>query len=396
MKVKNIIKPYAVGPKALFDPNFIPPHLMYRKKEENSLKSILSDSISDKFCLNILYQGINGIGKKVIVNKVINDLTNENLGYNDLHRVCIDCKEKDFEELVFTIISDLSNLTTPKLNFENLLNSSLSHLWNVLKLLCKKIDFGLFFVFSNVEYLKPKVLKKFLHIGKENNISSLYTINKIMRPTTIDILSEFDLKKKLKFYTYEELYSILKQRVLLTFPHEIDDELIRYIADIICEQYVPVPGKGIEIFRDIYPILKDKNKIKNFELMELLQNHFDQIQISDEFTMLNYISEEDVLTIIFLDNLSHFFISKMNYYITLDELEEIYDISCESLDYKKNYNEFHNIIKGLLNSGIIKSSKKLHRQNNAYLLDNALNVDSYFMVISPNQIKTLIDTVFEK
>ncbi len=385
-----------VGPKAIFDPNFIPPQLLFRKKEIISLNSILTDSLSDGFCLNILYQGINGIGKKVIANKVIDDLSRENNGYNDIHKVFIDCKEKNFEELTFSVLNDLVNISKLDFNFESLLNSNLSHLWNVFKLICKKTDLNLFFIFANVEHLKPDIFKKFLHLGKENNITSIYTINKILRPTTIDILSEFDLKKKLSYFSYKELFSILKQRVLLTFSHEVDEDLIKYITDLICEQYVPVPGKGIEIIRDIYPILKENQIICDFRLIELCQSHFDHMQINDEFSMLNYMSEKDFLNIIFLDNLSNYFISNMNYYIALNELEEIYSISCESLEYVKNMNEFHDIIKELSSIGILRPSKKSQKKKISSFFDNSANTDSYFMVISPNQLKALIDTLFER
>lgn len=385
-----------VGPKAIFDPNFIPPRLLFRKREIQSLNSILTDSLSDGFFLNILYQGINGIGKKAIVNKVIDDLSRRNNGYNDIHKVYIDCREKNFEELTFSVLNDLVNISKLNFNLESLLNSNLSHLWNVFKLICKKTDLNLFFIFTNVEHLKPDIFKKFLHLGKENNITSIYTINKILRPTTVDILSEFDLNKKLSYFTYKELFSILKQRVLLTFSHEIDEELVKYITDLICEQYVPVPGKGIEIIRDLYPILKENQILRNFKLIELCQSHFDHMQINDEFSMLNYISEEDFLNIIFLDNLSNYFISNMNYYITLNELEEVYNISCESLEYGKDVNEFQDIIRELLSIGILRPSKKSQKKNIPYFFDNLANTDSYFMVISPNQLKALIDTLFER
>ena len=84
----------------------------------------------------------------------------------------------------------------------------------------------------------------------------------------------------------------------------------------------------------------------------------------------------------------------MNYYISLTELEELYQISCESLEYKNNANEFYLIIKDLLNKGILRPSKKKTRRE--IFLDNTVNYDSYFTVISPNQLKALIDTVFEK
>ncbi|MHA1933154.1 MAG: hypothetical protein ACW96X_11470, partial [Promethearchaeota archaeon] len=153
-----------VGPKAIFDPNFIPPQILFRKREMKSLTSILTDSLSDEFCLNILYQGINGIGKKVIVNKVIDDLSRRNKGFNNIHKVYIDCKEKNLEELTFSALNDLINISKLNINFESLLNSNLSHLWNVFKLVCKKTDFNLFFIFTNVEYLKPGIFKKFLHL----------------------------------------------------------------------------------------------------------------------------------------------------------------------------------------------------------------------------------------
>ena len=384
-----------VGPKALFDPNYIPPNLLHRKKELNSLISILNDSISDKFSLNILYQGINGIGKKAIANKVINDLSDQNKGINNIHKICIDCKEKDLEELIFTILPDLLNICKFKIDYDSLLNSNLSHLWNVFKLLCKRINHNLFFIFTNVEYLKPEIFKKFLQVGKDTNITSIYTINKMLQPTTVDLLPEFDLKKKLNYFNYKELYSILKQRILLTLSHEVDGEIIKYITDLVCEQYVPVPGKGIEILRNLYPHLKNKEHIMNCDLIELCQNHFDQMQIHDEFSMLNYISDEDFLHIVFLDNLSNYFISKMNYYVSLKELEELYHVSCESLEYEKSINEFQSLVKDLLNIGIIRPSRKTLKGKNTLKLDNLEICNDYFMVISPNQLKAILDTFFE-
>jgi len=384
-----------VGPKALFDPNYIPPQILHRKKEQNSLISILTDSISDKFSLNILYQGIHGIGKKAIVNKVINDLSIQNKGDVNIQKISIDCKQKDFEELIFSILADLINICKYKIDYDSLLNSNLSHMWNVFKLLCKRIDYNLFIIFTNVEYLKPEIFKKFLHIAKEANITSIYTVNKILQPVKFDLISEFDFKKKLNYFTYKELYSILKQRTLLALSHAVDEELIKYITDLVCEQYVPVPGKSIEILRDLYPILRNKQNFKNSEIIELCQNHFDQMQIHDEFSMLNYISEEDFLNIIFLDNLSNYFMSKMNYYVSLKELEELYYVSCESLGYEKNFNEFHNLIKELLNIGILRPSKKALRSKNSHFSDKTIIKDSYFMVMSPNQLKTIIDTLFD-
>ncbi|MFX1311598.1 MAG: hypothetical protein ACFFHD_03160 [Promethearchaeota archaeon] len=394
MKINSKSDNVYIGPKALFDPYYLPPTLLYRKREQKLLFSLLMDSISDDFCLNILYQGIDGIGKKALVNKVINDISMQNEEYLNIYKISINCKEKNFKEIIFSLISDLFILSNSHNNIDSILNSNFSYNWKVFKLLCQKSNYSLFFIFNNIEYLKPKFYKKLLRFGKEEKITIISTVNKILRPNTIDILQEFDFKNKLNFFNYQELYSILKQRVLLTFSHNLDDDIIKYITDLVCEQYVPVPGKGIEILRDLYPLLKDKNNYRNCEVMENCQSHFDQSQISDEFSMLNYITEGDVLNIIFLDNLSNYFTSKMEYYISLNELRELYNISCESLNYKKNLTEFRSITKELMNIGILKLSKQDSCKDNNYFHNLNSNNDFYYMLISPYQLKAIIDAVF--
>ncbi|MCK4369833.1 MAG: hypothetical protein KAW03_02085 [Candidatus Lokiarchaeota archaeon] len=396
MIAKSNLNNNYIGTKALFDPNFIPPRLLYRKKEEDSLFSILNDSISDEFCLNILYQGINGIGKKAVINKVLNDLLNQNKDFIQINNVFVDCKEKNIEEVIFSLLSEIITFSNINIDLRSILNSDISNLWNTFKFISNKVDSHLFFIFNNIEYLEPEIFNKFLQFSREANITLISTANKIIRPGTIDLLSEFDFKNRLNFFTYHELYAILKQRVLLSFSHEIDNQLIQYITDLICEQYVPVPGKGIDILRDIYPILKNKNNISNFELLEICQNEFDNFQISDEFSMFYYLSEEDILTVIFLDNLSNYFMRKMNYYISLEELQELYEISCETLEYNKNFNEFRKLTEELLNIGIIKTSKQTLSKFNTHNSLTNVNNNLFFILINPKQIKVIIDTIFNQ
>lgn len=383
-----------IGPKAIFDPNYIPPKLLFRKKEENSLYSILKDSLTDNFPLNILYQGIQGIGKKVIINKVVKDLLIDNVNILPFQKVIIDCKEKNLEELIFSLLTELNKLPNLNFNLNSFLNSNISQLWNIFKLAIKKIDQNLFLIFNNIENIKPDFFKKLLYFGKEMNITIISTVNKILRSSTLDYLSEFDIKRKLNYFTYKELDLILQTRTSLTFLHEIDKELIHFITDLIFEHYVPVPGKGIHILREIYPFLKNQNTIEHFKILDICQNQFDSFQISDEFNMLNYISEEDLLTIIFLDNLSNNFSKKSHFYIDLKHLQELFDISCESLEYEKDLNEFKNIIQKILRIGILTPSKKDLDNNFKFLSEDPLTYDCFFMTINPIQLKAMVDAVF--
>ncbi|TFG02852.1 MAG: hypothetical protein EU542_03920 [Promethearchaeota archaeon] len=382
------------GPRAIFDPNYIPPQVLFRKKEEKTLFSLIKDSISDNFSLNILYQGIQGIGKKVIINKVLNEISTDQKKTVPFYKISVDCKDKTLEELIFNLITELNKFANFNLKFDSIIISNISHLWKILKIVSKKINHNLFLIFNNIEYLKPNFFKKFLNLGKELNFSIISTVNKILRGNTLDFLSEFDIKKKLNYYNYHELNSILQTRATLTFSHPIDKDLIEFITDLIFEHYVPVPGKGIDIFREIYPFLKENHTMEQYKMLEICQHQFDTYHIEDEFNLLNYISEEDILTIIFIDNLTNIFLKKSKYYIKLTELKELYDVSCESLDYDKHLDEFNHLIKSILRIGILSPSKKHLINRKQRLKNDSLESDYYFMVINPYQLKAMVDAIF--
>ncbi|MHA2288456.1 MAG: hypothetical protein ACXABG_06685 [Promethearchaeota archaeon] len=385
-----------VGPRALFDQSFIPPQILYRKNEEKALFSILKDSFSDNFCLNILYQGIQGIGKKVIINKVIRDLSFLNPELLNVRKAYVDCREKNLGEIIISLLTEIGIHQKINFNFNSILNSNVSDLWNIFKITCKKVDYKLLFVFNNIEHLKPEIFKKFLQYGKETNISLVSTGNQVLKSSTLDILCEFDIKKKLNYFSYKELHDIIKQRISLTFKHEVDKELIEYITDLIFEHHVPVPGKGIEILRDLYPFLSNQVEFNHIEMFEILQNQFENLQINDEFSMISYISEAELLTIIFLDNLSNYFLKKSNFYITIQELKDLYDISCESIAFEKSRDEFIQLITTMRNIGILNASKKNPLNDFRYFSENILNYKFYFMVINPQNLKHIVDAIFNK
>ena len=382
-----------VGPRALFDQSYIPPKILHRKTEENSLYSILKDSIQDEFQLNILFQGIQGIGKKVIVNKVLNDISTLN---TKLIKIQIDCSEKSLEEILVSLITEVGRKKNFNFDYKSFLNSSISDLWNLFKFVCRKVDNYITLVFNNIEHVQPEAFKKFLKYGKENKINLISTGNQVLRASILENLSEFDFKKKLDYFSFSELNDIIAQRISLAFLNGIDKELIDLITDLIFEHHVPVPGKGIEILRELYPVLNQKMTLKKFEIYDILQNQFDTLQITDEFSMITYISESDLLNLIFLDNLSNYFLKNANLYIRIQELRELYYVTCESIDYKKDVEEFKHLIINLRNIGILNASKKNDINNFRYFNDNVLNYDSYFMVINPKQLKPILDAIFTK
>ncbi len=382
-----------VGPRALFDQSYIPPKILHRKTEEKSLYSILKDSLQDEFQLNILFQGIQGIGKKVIINKVLKDISTLN---TKLIKIQIDCSEKSLEEILVSLITEVGRKKNFNFDYKSFLNSSILDLWNLFKLTCRKVDNDITLVFNNIEHIEPEPFKKFLKYGKENKINLISTGNHVLRSSILENLSEFDFKKKLDYFSFSELNDIIKQRISLAFSNEIDKESIDLITDLIFEHHVPVPGKGIEILRELYPVLNQKRTLKKFEIYDILQSQFDTLQVTDEFSMVSYISESDLLNLIFLDNLSNYFQKKANLYITIQELRELYYVTCESIDYEKDIEEFKHLIVNLRNIGILNASKKNKINNFRYFNDNVLNYEHYFMVINPKQLKPILDAIFTK
>ena len=300
------------------------------------------------------------------------------------------------EEILVSLIAEIGSKKKINFDYKSFLNSSILDLWNLFKLVCRKTDHYVTLVFNNIEHIQPEAFKKFLKYGKENKINVISTGNQVLRSSILEILAEFDFKKKLDYFSFSELNDIIKQRISLAFFNEIDKELIDLITDLIFEHHVPVPGKGIEILRELYPILSQKMNLKKFEIYDILQNQFGTLQIADEFSMVSYISESDLLNLIFLDNLSNYFLKKANLYITIKELRELYYVTCESIDYEKDIEEFKHLIVSLRNIGILNASKKNDLNNFRYFSDNVLNYDYYFMVINPKQLKPIMDAIFTK
>ena len=390
MITKHKVVNYYTGPRALFDPNLILPQLLYRTKHQKDLYKWLKDSLYDNFPLNILYQGIQGIGKRTLVNKVLDDLFQENKENHPFQKIVVDCKEKSLEELMYTLFTEFNKITPLDIDLNSVLYYKTTQLWNLFKLSIKKINTKIFLILANIENINIKVLKKFLYLGKQMNITVISTINKMLN--SHNDFPEFDIIEQLTYFSFNELCSILEQRANLAFSNKIDKEVLEFLTDLIFEFHVPVPGKGIEILKGLYPYLKKQSSIKMSKILDISKNHLDFNGDIDEFSLLSYISEEEILTIIFLNNLSTHYIGKTNYYITLNKLKELYDKTCDSLRYNKDKSEFKKIIISLIENRILKTSYK--KLQNEMPSKYTFNREHFYMTLEPNQLNRIIDAIF--
>jgi len=382
------IKHTYFGPKAIFDPYFIPPKLLHRKSEEEILSTILKDSFIDDFGANILIKGIKGVGKTVLINKTISDLKiNSKDNGKDILKLFVNCEGKNLEEIIISLILNLEKTEEIKLDINFLLNLTIPRLWNILKLACKKINTFKFLVFHNIEEIEPKIFKKFLRFGKEMKISIISTINRISINPELNFLSEFDVKKRIDLYNPSQLSDIIKQRFILTYPFNIDNSLSDFMVDLVAEYDYLRPGKCIELMREIYPIIKKNRNITPDHLREQCLLQFDTFSL-DEFEIISYLTEADILIDIFLDNLANYFSKEYNYYIDLVKLRELYEVSCETLEFEKNSSEFNRILVKLLDLEILKESKFDRKYPN--------NTRFFYSIMQTSQLKTMIDVIFGK
>ncbi len=112
---------------------------------------------------------------------------------------------------------------------------------------------------------------------------------------------------------------------------------------------------------------------------------FDSFSL-DEFEIISYLTDADILIDIFLDNLVNYFSNEYNYYIDLVKLKELYEISCETLEFEKNSSEFNQILQNLLDLEILKESKFAIKYPN--------NIRFFYSIMQTSQLKTMIDVIF--
>src|SRR6056297_2275976 len=57
-----------VGPKSLFDPNFVPPKILPRKKQARLIHGLIMDALDDGYSSSINLYGLKGSGKNLQIN----------------------------------------------------------------------------------------------------------------------------------------------------------------------------------------------------------------------------------------------------------------------------------------------------------------------------------------
>jgi hypothetical protein len=346
-----------IGAKAIFDPNFIPPKVIMREKPAHSLQGIISDAITDHYTTNVTLYGMKGIGKNLLINMSLDQIKEQFLSNNtEVMIVKVDCNKKDLTQIFFNIISQLNPLLSNTLELQDIANLNTSKLWNLLKYLIQKKDSPIIIYLKNPEEIPSEHMNKIFSFAKTtNNLQVITSLNTGAQRYSFKQYENMDNHIPLDIFTTPELYDITADRAIMTFQNPIASEAVQNIVDFVTEFDVKVPGSCINMLKEIYPIIQNKNGLSAEDLREVSQYYFEGFSL-DALTMADFVMQTTIEDRLFLDYLINYFQKPNHFYIPFKEIKKAFMMTSEELGFQPYKREFYQSFGKILNAQILRPS----------------------------------------
>jgi len=411
MSTKSVSRKTYVGPRALFDPYYLPPNLIGLKKEQNSMQSILKDAIQDHYPIVLSLYGLRGIGKTTLTRKAIATLEKSKTKINQhINMHYVNCEEKDSSQIVFSMINGLSRSLNYDLEPNSILNATHGSQINLLTHLISKSTNGttsicppkqeksLLFFLDSIEYIQPQVINKLMDVCISQSCFMVTSFNVLKSSPYLSEFRKPDVQIQLDTYSPRSLEKICKNRCDAAFKHTVDNTMIRYLTDLVNEYDFCVPESCLRVLRELYPLIDGNSYVDPGQIQDACRYHFKNYSI-DEISIAEFISETDIVDRLALDEISSFFRSQTRFYITYTELVDLYKVACESLEYNFKQSNFSNFIRGLQRVGLMQTSNFTHQNGqhpqplSSSFPNENLN-QYYFLTISPQMLNEILDVAF--
>ncbi len=368
-------------PRALYDPDYVPPKLLHRTKELSNLLNIFNSSLDfdDQFNINAYIYGIRGIGKSVFSKYFINLLKAKN-GEN-FNRIYLNLATKSPIENLRLLVELYSQRISSK--FTYLKNSQ--KLWSYFHFLRTKSDIPLILILDNMDYLNQSLVEKFIRYSKDLKISTIVTsripLKKYKKKSKL-IANSMDFPLKLDMYSSSALFDILSQRISLAFPTDLDPTLSQYIVDIVTHFDHYRPSTCIHILKTIYQHMLDGIDITH-ELIMDASIHLLEFPFQDDLDSLLRFDDSKIefFYLPLLEKLAIFFKGAENVYIRYNELFRLYKMTCDELMQPYNPSQFQQFVERLIFDGFLYSSN----------IQSTIAENIYFIVINPQRILEYLD-----
>jgi len=378
---RNKIASTYIGPRALFDPSYIPPALLLREKELTMLSNVLFDGIQDQCPVSILLTGLEGMGKTSLARKSVT-MVKAKLQPISLNCMYVNCKDRSIDEVLFSLVQAISGKGPEDNVGQNYFEFNLSQLWAYLKALMGKMtNTERVWIFDSIEDLDLSYFLKFVQLGKEVGVSTLGSHDAPMK-SSATLPYGVDIHMNLEQMTPLGLYKITRQRLRLVFPFQIVAEVPQAICDYVDSFDTPRPGACIRILKDVYPILKQEKALPPGALRLACQRQVPGINI-DDLQLLNDVLDHDVVAQLFIDNIATYFQSG-ELFIPENALREQYQMATESIEAPFDPKEFHHAVVTLIRSNILRESRVARARHRV----------EYLLVTPPDLLKGAVDVVF--
>jgi hypothetical protein len=396
MSTQTISQKSYIGPRALFDPYYIPSELVGLDKEQKIMDSLLKDAIQDQYPIVLSLYGLRGIGKTALTKKAISNLTPLNTRESPPIQSCyVNCEEKGSNQIIFSMIDKLSSSLNYDLPPESILHASTSNQINMLSHLITKTQSqkkhnSLLFLLDSIEYTQPLFINKIMDICTSQFCFLVTSFNLLKSSPFLMEFKKPDIQIQLNTYTPSNLEKISMDRCNIAFTHPIERTIIRYITDLVNEFDYSVPESCLRVLRELYPVLESNSPFIQSQIQDVSRYQFKCHSI-DEISIAEFVSETDMVDRLAIDELSSFFHSQSRFYINFAELVNIYKVACENLENQFNSRNFKDFLHKLQRVDLLQPSKFNSQKTSTQ--QNPTN-QLYFLTISPQMLNDILDVAF--
>nr|MDO8110364.1 hypothetical protein [Candidatus Sigynarchaeota archaeon] len=236
----------------------------------------------------------------------------------------------------------------------------------------KRTAYNLFF--NNVECVPLKFFNKLASNLKGLGLNLLMATS--MRHNNF-FIDNLDMSMDLDVYNIADLNEIVDQRARAAFPG-LNSSASKFITDAVVAFDSARPGPCIAVMKHLYPRVQSGtvDEISLNVLQESVKNALPEISYN-ELELAEFFANASIQKVIFLDNVIGHHETSGRFYITKAELQDVFNLSCESLEMEPRGEEFNDILADMLANNIFLKSN--HQPN------------SFFSMIPARLIKGYID-----
>ena len=349
----RMVRPQRISPKGLFDPYYIPERLLHREREMRMIDSVYRDSYEDDYGINCLVHGITGVGMTVFSRYFLTRIIPEQF---DSYTIYVDAKHKDVLEIVAELNDKIHKLSSKPITVA----FDLDKLWMQFKRTAAASSRKGVFVIDNIDENNEEVYTKVAMLSKEIKASTIGVLNshdyRLLTKAPATQMA-YDFEVPLDTYTQSQLYDIVRMRVEDTFPLGLTDEIVRYIADLVCEFQASTPRTSIEALKALWPLAQKGQEITSDIVRSATSRITTLGQDDDYMDLIDTISMNDFMTLLVLEALSeHLMRYKTETYIDRQTLNELVMIKCEELGVKHSVDDIDKSLQTLIFQSVVFES----------------------------------------